>query len=113
MLCTYIALFYLLAFKALYTASYSPIHTHTDGGAAMQLANTHQEQLSWGSVRILLHFLSLDFYFVAPSPYFLSLVMFTQLYPRCPSFVSKQSSNRETGCLKISKRTRRRKKTKT
>ncbi|KAF3691424.1 hypothetical protein EXN66_Car007099 [Channa argus] len=29
MFCTYIALFYLLALKALYTASHSPIHTHT------------------------------------------------------------------------------------
>ncbi|KAF3703140.1 hypothetical protein EXN66_Car018828 [Channa argus] len=54
MLCTYIELFYLLALKALYTASYSAIHTqshtYTDVGAAMQLTNTHQEQLSWGSV---------------------------------------------------------------
>ncbi|KAF3697528.1 hypothetical protein EXN66_Car013208 [Channa argus] len=57
MFCTYIALFYLLALKAIYTASYSPIHTHNHththtpmGGAAMQLANSHWEQLSWGSV---------------------------------------------------------------
>ncbi|KAF3707782.1 hypothetical protein EXN66_Car000955 [Channa argus] len=47
-ICTSIALYYLLVLKALYTASHSPIrtHTHTDGKAAMQLANTHQEQLS-------------------------------------------------------------------
>ncbi|KAF3686957.1 hypothetical protein EXN66_Car002629 [Channa argus] len=48
MFCTYIVLFYLLVLKVLYTASYSPIHTHThtNGGAAMQLANTHQSGFS-------------------------------------------------------------------
>ncbi|KAF3692874.1 hypothetical protein EXN66_Car008550 [Channa argus] len=46
----------IFTYKTLYTASHSSIrthkhtHSHTDGGAAMQLACIHREKLTWGSV---------------------------------------------------------------